>query len=98
MERKYGFDAALAGRRAECDGGEPASGGPGGWVGSRDFFCGQLTGLYYDEGDPPWRWHELANLTDRPEGYQENTVWCEESFIFLVEPEAPAPPQPTGPH
>ena len=85
MEPKYGFDPDLTGKIAECDGGTPTQGGPAGLLGSRDFFRGRLTGRYYDEGNPPWRWFELADLTDKPEGHQENSVWCEKSFLFVMD-------------
>lgn len=84
MARRYGFDQELAGRWAECDGGAPTEGGPAGLLGARDFFRGRLTGLYYQEGDPSWCWYELAGLVEKPEDYQQDAVWCEEGFIFLV--------------
>ena len=85
MEPKYSFDPDLTGKVAECDGGTPTQGGPAGLLGSRDSFRGRLTGLYYDEGDPPWRWYELADLTVKPEEHQEDTVWCEKSFLFVMD-------------
>ncbi len=88
MERRYGFNADYAGRIAECDGGAPIEGGPAGWLGSRDFFRGRLTGLYYEVGDPAWRWYELAELTDKPEEHLGDVVWCEEGFIFLMDPDS----------
>ena len=85
MEPTYGFDPDLAGKVAECDGGTTAQGGPAGLLGSRDFFRGRLTGLYYDQGDPSWRWYELADLTVKPEEHPEDTVWCEKSFVFVMD-------------
>ena len=35
-----------------------------------------------DEGDPPWRWLEIGHLTAKPEGFGEDSVWCEESYIY----------------
>lgn len=84
MARTTGFDPELSGKWAECDGGTATEGGPAGLLGSREFFRGRLSGLYYDEGDPPWRWYELVALTEKPEDYREDSVWCEEGFIFLV--------------
>ena len=58
-------------------------------LGSRDLFRGRLTGLYYDEGNPPWRWYELADLVQKPEEHLDLTVWCEEGFLFLEDDEPP---------
>ena len=85
MEREYGFDPDVTGRLAECDGGTPTQGGPAGMLGSRDFFRGRLTGRYYDAAGPSWRWFELAELTVKPDEHGEDTVWCEQSFLFLME-------------
>jgi hypothetical protein len=82
LPMRTGFDPAMAGRRAECDGGGPE---PGGTVGSRDEFAGTLTGEYFEEGDPPWRWYLLADLTRKPTDYAEDSVWCESGFVFLVD-------------
>lgn len=75
-----GFDETLAGRRAECDGGH-------GFVDSRfagrQDFAGTLTGDYVDHGDPPWRWYLLGDLTSYPEGYCDDTVWCESGHLFI---------------
>ena len=96
MTRRYHVDPELAGKWAECDGGTPTEGGPAGLLGSRESFRGVLTGLYYEEGDPPWRWYELANLVLKPEEYQEATVWCEEGFVFLVADSAGNPLRRAG--
>ncbi len=85
MQPKYEFDTDLAGKVAECDGGTATAGGPAGLLGSRDFYRGRLTGRYYDDGDPPWRWYELAELTAKPEDHREDTVWCESSFVFMMD-------------
>ncbi|MBI2872789.1 MAG: hypothetical protein HYY00_06335 [Chloroflexi bacterium] len=90
-ERKYGLDKALAGKRAECDGGAsyPAvmPNGEMGYMPSRETFKGRLTGLYFDQGDPPWRWYELMVLEDRPPNYPDETVWCEQGFLFIFDDE-----------
>ena len=87
MGPKYGFDPDVTGKVAECDGGTPTQGGPAGWLGSRDFFRGRLTGRYYDydENTPSWRWFELTDLTIKPEEHMDDTVWCEQSFLFLMD-------------
>jgi hypothetical protein len=77
-----GFDANVAGKRAECDGGGPVAGGA---LGGREEFTGVLTGEYVDHGDPPWRWFRLINLSRKPEGYAWDTVWCESGSLFFVE-------------
>lgn len=77
-----GFDPAMAGRRAECDGGGAQIGAT---VGSRDDFAGTLTGEYFDHGDPPWRWYLMKDLTRSPLGYEEDGVWCESGFLFVIE-------------
>lgn len=85
MERRYAIDPELIGRQAECDGGMATAGGPAGALGSRDFFKGRLTGIYFEEGDPPWRWYEMRDLQVKPEDYTDDSVWCEEGFIFLID-------------
>ena len=82
MPLRPGFDVAVAGRRAECDGGHAV---PGTNVASRQEFAGTLTGAYVDHGDPPWRWYLLASLTRKPEGYQWDAVWCESRALFMSE-------------
>jgi hypothetical protein len=83
VERR--FDPALAGRRAECDGGHGVLGSH--FAGRQDF-GGTLTGDYVDHGDPPWRWYLLGELTTRPEGYAHDTVWCESGNVFVIDPVA----------
>lgn len=79
MDRHYAFDASLAGLWATCEGGGPAEGG----IAAREFFRGRLTGLFYVEGDPPWRWFEMSDLEVKPPGYAHASVWCEEGFLFI---------------
>jgi len=78
-----GFDEGLAGRTAECDGGH---GFAGSTLAGRQDFAGILTGDYVDHGDPPWRWYLLGDLTLRPEGYLDDTVWCESGHLFIDDP------------
>jgi hypothetical protein len=77
-----GFDPAVAGRYAECDGGGMV---PGTGLASREEFAGTLSGDYVDHGDPPWRWYLLTRLERRPEGYPGDAVWCESGNLFVVE-------------
>ncbi len=83
--RKYGVDAGVAGKIAECDGGGAVEVSRGVVLAAREFFRGRLSGLYFDEGDPPARWYEMVTLEDRPEGYVDDTVWCEQGFVFIME-------------
>lgn len=76
---RAGFDPALAGRRAECDGGRAI---PGTRYAGREEFAGVLTGDYVDHGEPPWRWYLLTGLTRKPEGHPDS-VWCESGSLFL---------------
>ena len=82
---RRGFDPALAGARAECDGGGPVAGTH---FAGRQEFAGTLTGDYVDHGDPPWRWYLLVDLTVKPEGYAQGAVWCESGNLFVVGGEA----------
>lgn len=82
------FDAAIAGKRVQADGGaettEAAS--PGRFaVASRESFEGTLTGRRLDQGDPPWRWLEIGDLTEKPIDFEDETVWCEESYIYMLD-------------
>ncbi len=76
-----GFDAARAGKRAECDGGGLTPGG----MPARQEFAGTLSGEYIDHGDPPWRWYLMVDLVRKPEGYPADTVWCESESVFLLD-------------
>jgi hypothetical protein len=77
-----GFDPALAGKRAECDGGGPIEGTQ---LAGRQEFTGTLTGEYFDHGEPPWRWYRMVDLSKRPQGWTWDAVWCEFGNIFLIE-------------
>jgi hypothetical protein len=70
----------LAGKRAECDGGYVSGG-----LASREDFAGTLSGEYIEEGDPPWRWYYLHKLTKKPEDYDDEGVWCETGFLFVMD-------------
>lgn len=75
-----GFDAKMAGVRAECDGGGPVAGTR---YASRQEFAGTLTGEYIDHGDPPWRWYLLTDLTQKPDNYPDDAVWCEQGNLWV---------------
>jgi hypothetical protein len=76
-----GFDAAMAGVRAECDGGGPV----GLRYATREEFAGVLSGEYVDHGDPPSRWYLMRDLYRKPEHYPFDSVWCEQGNLFPVE-------------
>ncbi len=77
-----GFDADVAGRRAECDGGGAI---PGTRYAGREEFTGTLTGDYVDHGEPRWRWYLLVDLSRKPQGYPADAVWCESGSLFLLD-------------
>ena len=79
---RAGFDPALAGQRAECDGGGPVLGTR--WA-RREEFTGRLTGEYVDHGDPPWRWYRMVELERKPEDFAADAVWCESGSLFVCE-------------
>ncbi len=79
---RKGFDEAMAGKRAECDGGGPIAGSR---YAGRQEFTGRLTGEYLDHGDPPWRWYLMVDLTRKPSNYDREMVWCESGSIYLVD-------------
>ncbi len=81
LPRRPGFDEALAGKLAECDGGAVTAGG----AASRQEFAGVLTGDYYDHGEPPWRWYLMNQLRRKPDGYEWDAVWCESGSLFVSE-------------
>ncbi|MBV6417619.1 MAG: hypothetical protein CMLOHMNK_02349 [Steroidobacteraceae bacterium] len=77
---RAGFDAAMRGRRADCEGGKAIEGTH---FAGRQEFTGTLTGHYRDFGDYPWRWYLMTELTRKPGGYAHDAVWCEsDSLVF----------------
>jgi hypothetical protein len=88
---RYGFEPSVAGKVAECDGGSMM--GPK--LASRQDFRGRLTGKYVEDGDPPWRWYLLNELTMKPDSYAQDAVWCEVSSIFMGGGGREMPPGPT---
>lgn len=83
---RAGFDPALAGRRAECDGGAALAGTR---YAGRQFFAGTLTGDYRDYGDFPWRWYLMGELTKAPPGYPHEAVWCDSGSTEIDEEDTP---------
>jgi len=77
---REGFDAAMSGRRAECDGGKAIEGTH---FAGRQEFAGILTGHFRDFGDYPWRWYLMTELTHRPSGYAHEAVWCDSGSVIL---------------
>jgi hypothetical protein len=84
MPGRPGFDSAMAGKCAECDGGGLLAGGRA----VRQEFAGTLTGDYVDYGEPAWRWYLMINLVRKPDGYPTDRVWCESESVFLIEERA----------
>ena len=87
---RYGVEASVAGKVAECDGGSMM--GPR--LASRQDFRGTLTGEFVEDGNPPWRWYLMRELTLKPESYVHETVWCEVSSIFMAKTDGDMPPGP----
>ncbi|MBK7973493.1 MAG: hypothetical protein IPK07_09540 [Deltaproteobacteria bacterium] len=86
-----GFDASVAGKRAECDGGGPILGTR---YAGRQEFTGTLSGEFVDHGDPPWRWYLLKDLERKPDNYADECVWCESGSVFLVDEPNRVPGRP----
>ncbi|RLQ21067.1 hypothetical protein DWB85_14310 [Seongchinamella sediminis] len=79
-----GFNPDYQGKRAECEGGAPIAETK---YAGRQFFAGTLTGDYrdFDFGGYPWRWYLLADLTQKPEAYTKEAVWCEQESLILLD-------------
>ncbi len=84
MDERRGFNSALAGKLAECDGGGFIEGTH--FAGRQDF-AGTLTGEYVEQGDPAWRWYLMVELTEKPAGFSAEAVWCLEGNVYLMESE-----------
>ncbi len=80
QQSRVSHDDALAGRRAQADVGGAIEGGH---AGSRETFEGTLTGRRLEQGDPPWRWLELGDLTEKPEDFGAEFVWVDEEYVYL---------------
>ena len=84
---RYFFDDSLAGRPCTCEGGSQIEGTN---YAGRVTYRGVLTGRGFDQGDPPWRWLELAGRSiDDHSGRGAQLVWCEQSFVFLDDEDGP---------
>ena len=82
---RYFFDESLTGRLCTCEGGAQIEGTN---YAGRVTYRGVLTGRRFEQGDPPWRWLELAGRSiDDHSGQGEQLVWCEESFVFFDDEE-----------
>ena len=79
-DAELSFDESLAGRRAEADGGSHV---PGTNFAARQAFAGTLTGRRMSQGDPPWHFLELGDLTEKPEGFGHDRVWCHEGDVYV---------------
>lgn len=79
-DSEISFDESLAGKRAEADGGSHVAGTV---FAARQSFAGTLTGRLMSQGDPPWRFFELGDFTDKPEGFEHDAVWCLEGDVYL---------------
>lgn len=86
---RSGFNAALRGLQVQCEGGGPIAGTH---LAGRQNFAGTLSGDYRDFGSyqpHAWRWYLLAALTQKPDGYAFEAVWCEaESLSAALSDEA----------
>lgn len=71
---RSGCNAALRGLQVQCDGGGPIAGTH---LAGRQSFAGTLSGDYRDFGPYPWRWYLLTALTQKPDTYPHQAVWCE---------------------
>ena len=81
-DTNYFFDPLVAGRQVQADGGNAEIGSR---LGSREMFEGTLSGRRMDQGDPPWRWLEIGDLTVKPAEFTGGSVWCEESYVYFIE-------------
>jgi|TARA_B110000438_G_scaffold20631_1_gene18825 hypothetical protein len=75
-------DPELTGRHVEADGGTQ--------VGNTNFasraeFEGILTGRKIVQGDPPWYWLEIGQLSVKPDDFEDEFVWCEESYVYSLD-------------
>ena len=82
---RYFFEDALVGRSCTCEGGSQIEGTD---FAGRVTYRGVLTGRKFEQGDPPWRWLELAGRSiDDHSGQGQQLIWCEESFVFFEDEE-----------
>ena len=74
------FDPSLAGRPVEADGGSEAAGQK---HAGREEYEGTLTGRRLSQGDPPWVFLEVGDLTQKPPEMDQDTVWCDAEYIYF---------------
>ncbi len=79
---RSGHNPEMKGKKAECDGGAQIAETK---YAGRQFFAGALTGDYRDYGDYPWRWYLMSELTQKPEAYTYDAVWCDEGSLILLD-------------
>lgn len=80
-----GFNPDYAGRRAECDGGGPIRGTR---LSGRQDYGGTLTGNYVEHASintPPSRWYLMKDLVLKPQGCEDESIWCLEGNLFLID-------------
>jgi len=85
LAERRGFNPDFAGKHAECDGGGAIEGTR--FAGRQDF-AGTLTGEYVEVGDPASRWYLMVDLTEKPENFEAQAVWCLAGNVFLVDAES----------
>ena len=76
-------DPGLRGKVVEADGGTTLELNSN--FASRASFKGTLTGRRLKHGNPPWNWLEIGYLTLKPDDFEEEFVWCEESYIYDID-------------
>ena len=76
-------DPRLRGKIVEADGGATLELNSN--FASRASFKGTLTGRRLQQGDPPWNWLEIGSLTLKPDDFEEEFVWCEQSYIYDID-------------
>jgi len=78
--REFTYDDSIAGKYAEADGGSHV---PGTNFAARQSFAGRLTGRRMTQGNPPWRFLEIGEFTEKPEGFTHEMVWCHEDDVYI---------------
>ena len=76
------------GRRAQAeDGSDAGDGGKGDQLtrAAREMFEGRTPGTRIEQGHPRWRWVEIGELTEKPDGFGDKKVLCDESYAYFVE-------------
>ena len=76
------LDSELVGKHVEADGGTQVGNTN---FASRAAFEGVLTGRKIVQGDPPWYWLEIGQLSVKPDDFEDEFVWCEESYVYSLD-------------